>query len=164
MHSRYPGTQEAFAPPLPPFVRQRTEPVFDAPGEEEAFSVRAEERQEHRGEGRRDGRRREERRAVQREEEHKTARHEEERRAEERRSARYEEERRGEEHREHRREERPGLFGGLLGPGIGRFLQNFRVDWDAGDILLILIMLFLLQEGDDEEILITLGLTLFMGL
>ena len=46
---------------------------------------------------------------------------------------------------------------------ISGFLQNFKIDWDAGDILLILIMLFLFLESDDEEILIMLALILFMG-
>ena len=46
---------------------------------------------------------------------------------------------------------------------IAGFLKNFKIDWDAGDILLILIMLFLLLESDDEEILIMLALVVFMG-
>lgn len=35
---------------------------------------------------------------------------------------------------------------------------------DTGDILLLLIILFLLTEGDDLDIVITLGLLFFMGL
>lgn len=34
---------------------------------------------------------------------------------------------------------------------------------DSGDILLLLILLFLAREGDDLELLITLGLALLMG-
>ena len=35
---------------------------------------------------------------------------------------------------------------------------------DSGDVLLLLILLFLAREGDDLEMLITLGLALLMGL
>ncbi len=34
---------------------------------------------------------------------------------------------------------------------------------DSGDVLLLLILLFLAREGDDLEVLITLGLALLMG-
>lgn len=34
---------------------------------------------------------------------------------------------------------------------------------DGGDVLLLLILLFLAREGDDLEMLITLGLALLMG-
>lgn len=34
---------------------------------------------------------------------------------------------------------------------------------DSGDVLLLLILLFLAREGDDLEMLITLGLALLMG-
>ena len=40
-------------------------------------------------------------------------------------------------------------------------------DWiklDSGDLLLFLILLLLLKEGDDLEMIIALGLTLLMGL
>ena len=37
-------------------------------------------------------------------------------------------------------------------------------DIDPGDILLLLIILFLLVEGDDLELVIALGLVLLMGL
>lgn len=41
----------------------------------------------------------------------------------------------------------------------------FRLDdLDSGDILLILILLFLFRDGDDMELLITLGLILLIGL
>ena len=48
------------------------------------------------------------------------------------------------------------------GPGTGgpRPLDSI----DAGDILLLLIMLYLMAEGDDLELVIALGLTLLMGL
>jgi len=46
---------------------------------------------------------------------------------------------------------------------ISGLLKNFKIDWDAGDILLVLILLFLFLESDDEEILIMLALILFMG-
>ena len=35
---------------------------------------------------------------------------------------------------------------------------------DSGDLLLLLIMLYLLVEGDDLELVIALGLVLLMGL
>lgn len=35
---------------------------------------------------------------------------------------------------------------------------------DSGDILLLLIMLYLLVEGDDLELVIALGLVILMGL
>jgi hypothetical protein len=51
---------------------------------------------------------------------------------------------------------------GSLGEGIGGFLKNLKLDWDSGDILLILIILFLSTESDDTEILILLALLLIM--
>ena len=40
-------------------------------------------------------------------------------------------------------------------------MKNFSLDrFDTGDILLVLIILFLLVEGDDLELVITLGLML----
>lgn len=67
---------------------------------------------------------------------------------------------------------RQGGFGGLLGNlgnlgnlgGFGGLLRNFKLDWDSGDILMILIILFLSTESDDTEIMILLALMLFMGL
>ena len=35
---------------------------------------------------------------------------------------------------------------------------------DSGDVLLLLILLFLFMEGDDVELMITLGLLLLLGL
>lgn len=51
-------------------------------------------------------------------------------------------------------------------PGLSGLLKGLKLDsLDAGDVLLLLILLFLALEGDDDlEILITLGLTLLMGL
>ena len=44
-------------------------------------------------------------------------------------------------------------------------LKKLKLDnWDSGDILLLLIVLFLLLEGDNLELAIALGLVLIMGL
>jgi len=49
--------------------------------------------------------------------------------------------------------------------GLSGFLKTLRLDKiDSGDVLLLLIMLYLLVEGDDLELVIALGLTLLMGL
>jgi hypothetical protein len=59
-----------------------------------------------------------------------------------------------------------GSIAGLLrsgGGGISKILNNFSIEWDSGDILLALILLFLSLESDDDEILILLGLMLVMG-
>lgn len=50
--------------------------------------------------------------------------------------------------------------GGLSGILKGLKLENL----DTGDILLLLILLFLFLEGDDIELIITLGLMLLLGL
>ena len=48
---------------------------------------------------------------------------------------------------------------------LSGLLETFHLDnVDAGDILLLLIMLYLLVEGDDLDLVIALGLTLLMGL
>ena len=54
---------------------------------------------------------------------------------------------------------------GILG-GLGGLLKNVPLDkLDSGDILLVLILLFLFLEGDDNlELVITLGLLLLFGL
>ena len=52
--------------------------------------------------------------------------------------------------------EKNGLSGLLRSVGLE--------DIDAGDVLLLLIVLYLLLEGDDLELVIALGLTLLMGL
>ena len=57
------------------------------------------------------------------------------------------------------------LFGGGEGGGISALLKTLKLDsLDSGDILLLLIVLFLLVEGDDIELVIALGLVLIMGL
>lgn len=69
-------------------------------------------------------------------------------------------------------EQRPAGSGALLGEvtgGLGRLvggmLQNFSLSsFDTGDILLVLIILFLFLEGDNLEVVITLGLMLLLGL
>ncbi len=59
------------------------------------------------------------------------------------------------------------LLGGLTG-GISQLLsgigKQFSVgQFDTGDILLVLIILFLFLEGDNLELVITLGLMLLLG-
>jgi len=49
--------------------------------------------------------------------------------------------------------------------GLSGLLKTLHLDKiDSGDILLLLIMLYLLKEGDDMDLVIALGLTLIMGL
>lgn len=44
-------------------------------------------------------------------------------------------------------------------------LKGLKLDQlDSGDVLLLLILLFLFLEGDDVELMITLGLLLLLGL
>lgn len=51
-----------------------------------------------------------------------------------------------------------------LGDFLGGLLKNVSLsNLDAGDILLVLIMLFLFLEGDNLELVITLGLMLLLG-
>ena len=46
---------------------------------------------------------------------------------------------------------------------LGRFMNGLKLDsMDSGDILLLLILFFLYQEKADEEVLIALGLLLFL--
>lgn len=48
---------------------------------------------------------------------------------------------------------------------LSGLLKNFKLDdLDTGDILLLLIILFLFIDGDDIELVITLGLLLLFGL
>ena len=48
---------------------------------------------------------------------------------------------------------------------LSGLLKTLRLDRiDASDILLLLIMLYLMAEGDDLDLVIVLGLTLLMGL
>lgn len=57
------------------------------------------------------------------------------------------------------------LLNGREGGGLSGLLKAFRLDQlDSGDILLLLIALYLLAEGDDPELAIALGLTVFMDL
>lgn len=60
----------------------------------------------------------------------------------------------------------PFLFGkGKDEGGFSSLLRSFKLDnLDSGDILLLLIVLFLLVEGDNLELVIALGLVLIMGL
>ena len=49
--------------------------------------------------------------------------------------------------------------------GLAGLLHTLKLDsLDTGDILLLLIILFLFLEGDDMELMITLGLLLLLGL
>lgn len=58
-----------------------------------------------------------------------------------------------------------GEITGGLGDLLGGVLKNFSLEnFDTGDILLVLIILFLFLEGDNLEIVITLGLMLLLGL
>lgn len=58
-----------------------------------------------------------------------------------------------------------GLLGAREGNSLSGLLKSLHLDnIDAGDILLLLILLYLLVEGDDLELVIALGLTLLMGL
>ena len=58
-----------------------------------------------------------------------------------------------------------GLLGIQEGSSLSGLLKSLRLDSiDPGDILLLLILLYLLVEGDDLELVIALGLTLLMGL
>lgn len=49
-----------------------------------------------------------------------------------------------------------------LEKGLSGLLRRLKLD--RGDILLLLILLFLFLEGDDMELVITLGLLLLLGL
>lgn len=54
---------------------------------------------------------------------------------------------------------------GGLGQLLDGVLKHFSLkDFDTGDILLVLIILFLYLEGDNLELVITLGLLLLLGL
>ena len=49
--------------------------------------------------------------------------------------------------------------------GLSKLLKGLKLDrLDTGDVLLLLILLFLFLEGDDTELLITLGLLLLLWL
>lgn len=60
---------------------------------------------------------------------------------------------------------REGLSNLLGGKEAGGLLKALHLDnFDSGDILLLLILLYLMAEGDDLELVIALGLVLLMGL
>ena len=82
-----------------------------------------------------------------------------------------------EKEREPPRQERPtgnssstgsGMLGelsGSLSQLLGGLTKHFSLEkLDTGDILLVLILLFLFLEGDNLEVVITLGLMLLLGL
>lgn len=57
------------------------------------------------------------------------------------------------------------LLSGKTGGGLAGLLKGLKLeDIDPGDVLLLLIILYLLIEGDDLELVIALGLVLLMGL
>lgn len=68
----------------------------------------------------------------------------------------------------HQNRQPPPLFGAAFGEGkswLSGLLKQFKLDeLDSGDILLLLIILFLFIDGDDLELVITLGLLLLFGL
>lgn len=56
------------------------------------------------------------------------------------------------------------MFSGKERGGLSSLLKTLKLDdIDTGDILLLLIILYLLVEGDDLELVIALGLVLLMG-
>lgn len=57
-----------------------------------------------------------------------------------------------------------GNLGGLFSGAEGLVSRLLPDNVDAGDILLLLIVLYLLAEGDDLDLVIALGLTLVLGL
>jgi hypothetical protein len=64
-----------------------------------------------------------------------------------------------------KKESLSAILGGREGAGLSGLLKSLHLDHiDSGDILLLLIMLYLLVEGDDLELVIALGLVLIMGL
>lgn len=57
------------------------------------------------------------------------------------------------------------LFQSRDGKGLTNLLKSLHLEEvDTGDVLLLLILLYLLVEGDDLELVIALGLVLLMGL
>lgn len=57
------------------------------------------------------------------------------------------------------------LFAGKERGGLAGMLKTLHLEEiDPGDVLLLLIVLYLLVEGDDLELVIALGLVLIMGL
>ncbi len=76
----------------------------------------------------------------------------------------------GREGREGRGEKQGGILKSLLGGDSGGLkldgiLKALHLDrFDKGDILLILVLVYLFLESDDEDWLIVLALVLLMGL
>lgn len=75
----------------------------------------------------------------------------------------------GEDRNSERRENKGGILGGLFGGGSGfqldGILKALHLDrFDKGDILLILVLVYLFIESDDEDWLIVLALVVLMGL
>ena len=64
--------------------------------------------------------------------------------------------------------ENGGLLGGLFsggGPKLDGILKALHLGrFDKGDILLVLVLVFLFLESDDEDWLIVLALVVLMGL
>lgn len=58
-----------------------------------------------------------------------------------------------------------GEASGTITQFLKGIFKNFSLEhFDTGDILLVLIILFLFLEGDNLELIITLGLMLLLGL
>lgn len=75
----------------------------------------------------------------------------------------------GEGREPERREDKGGILSGLFGGGAGfsldGILKALHLDrFDKGDILLILVLVYLFIESDDEDWLIVLALVVLMGL
>lgn len=75
----------------------------------------------------------------------------------------------GEERPPEGRASKRGILGSLLGGGSGfkldGILKTLHLDrFDKGDILLILVLVYLFIESDDEDWLIVLALVVLMGL
>ena len=61
---------------------------------------------------------------------------------------------------------RNGLLGGLFNgvPDVNGILKMFHLDrFDKGDILLLMVLVYLFIESEDEDWLIVLALVLLMG-
>jgi len=57
-----------------------------------------------------------------------------------------------------------GFGSGMQNAGIAGILKGFGLEaLDSGDILLMLILLLIFLEGDNTELVITLGLMLLLG-
>ena len=69
-------------------------------------------------------------------------------------------------HEPHRRNrDLLGDMTNMLSKLLGSVVKQFSIqDFDTGDILLVLIILFLFLEGDNLDLVITLGLMLLLGL